>query len=243
MPLLALSVYSCDKGDDGDGDNGSGGYTWPKYDKLVKAINWQDEDGNTDNCTFTYDDQQRITRVAWEGEGYFLSFSYEDNLVKINEDNRFYTTHTLDENGYLTRSDDQDGSYALHQYSNGYSSKSTERNPDRYEIVYTWNNGNLVGTSEKYTDENEPSNYGYSLTYNNVPNKLNINILEIFDFSWWDPTYINFKGRTPSNYPITLRENGENQHVYSYTFDSNNYPTKIVETTQGHKGTYTIIYY
>lgn len=245
LPLLAISFNSCSK--DGD-ENGGDSYQWPKYDRLVKTINWQDEDGCIDKCTFTYDNQQRLTKVAWNEE-YFMLFTYNGNKISINEDGEYYTTYTLDKNGYLTRQDDEDGSYALHQYSNGYASKSTEENNSEndHETVYTWANGNLVKTVEKSVDEYGTENYGYSWTYNNVENKLNINIFDILDSFWWDPAYIKFKGRYPKNYPITIAESDGETMTLSYTFDNDGYPTKIVETwTDGSDtstSTYIITYY
>lgn len=252
LPLLAITFNSCSKDDDGGDD----GYQWPTYGKLVKKVAWHsDTNDYNDDCEFTYDNQQRLVKATWDN-GYSKSLTYNNNTITLNDNGEFYTTYILDENGYLTRQNDDDGSYAVHEYSSGYSSKSTEikldkdSDYDKYEEIYTWLNGNLVKQVGRYYDGTKLLDYTftYNYTYNSIENKLNLNILDIFDFSYWEPTCINFRGRSLKNYPISQTNDDGETLSYSYTFDNDGYPTKIVETwADGHgytsSSTTTITYY
>jgi hypothetical protein len=219
--------------------------------KLVKILSLDDMDGsNTESWTFTYDNQERIADVTYYsyyyGDGE-LHLTYSGNRITQNNDG-YLSYLTLDENGYWTQYDDEYGDRPTnHEYYNGYASKSVgkwEDEDEEFEIIYNWDNGNLVGIDEEFKSmSSEYTNYySESYTYGNVNNRLNIDLSFILSDSMM-AHFLKFKGRYSKNYPLTISD-GDDVSTLSYTFDNAGYPTEIVVTQQDGDGyIINLIYY
>ena len=233
LPLMAIIFNSCSKGEDD-----SNTYV-PKYDKLVKTI--ANDSGSVE---FEYDDKQRITKVIWKDEtensDLIDTYAYLDFNNSVIVDNKwgYRATFTFDNNGFVI--EESGNNYARHQYSNGYIEGS------RWHGAYTWVNGNLTKIVSNIGDTR-------TYTYNNLENKLSVNIFDIdgfgIDYMIFDngDTFTNFEGSFPKNYPVTATI-GDNTTTFSYTYDLEGYPTKMVvnkyDPLEGIKIiTYTISYY
>jgi len=219
---MAITFNSCTKErESGGSKNGS--------TKLVKTLTG--DDGYY--TEFFYDKQQHLIKVI--NEEVYVTFTYnKDKITQEDHYNGYTTIYTLDNKGYVIRSDDYDDGvhehYTTHEYSNGYLVKSTS---DGGYTTYTWQNGNLT----KIVEDGGVQQYTEILTYNNIENKWN-----------YDPYFAElsliFKGVTSKNYLVKLTASSGFTSTLKYTYDSDGYPTKIViSSSYGGSETITITYY
>ncbi len=91
LSLAALTFNACNKDDNGDGNETYTG-------KLIKTIDLNEEGV----YTFTYDNQQRLTKVVseWDGERSEIYYTYSSNRIVAAWDDCDYIYH-LDADGYL----------------------------------------------------------------------------------------------------------------------------------------------
>lgn len=205
---------------------------------------------------YTYDDKHRITSIIVKGNDHLVgvtTFSYVNNQIVVNGD-LSEGTYSLDNNGYVIRVCGDNVDASLCEYSNGYIVK--ERNSEK-SITYSWENGNLI----KIIEDDGFYRRTRVLSYNNVENKLNIGkfgygIYEKYPIGgaesvgWFTFTYfdfIAFKGWTTKNFPVSetwsYREGNESTTRYTYTFDSDGYPTQLLMNVSGGVSTVTYTYY
>jgi len=87
------------------------------------------------------------------------------------------------------------------------------------------------------------SQYTEILTYGTEVNKLNINFFGDID------VFIQFKGIEPKNYQTGITTSSGSTYTFSYTFNSDGYPSVILLTTKNSGGAtydsnrYTFTYY
>ena len=278
LPLLAMALYSCSM-EEGAKSGGDGNT------KLVKTVRIQEfydgkpiRDGAYWTSELFYDDQRRLTRIRegygengrpyiGDGEDYIPAIIYGSNSIIIG-----WTNYYTDNNGYVTKIE-QEGEftrYVLIEYSNGYMAKATYSFSNRWSTrsgvnSYTWENGNCTKMNF-YSEHNDPpyygiiNNYGLTLTYGNVVNKMNVELwyignnggiadygLEQYNFGFF--TNFGLKGMKSKNLPISVAYNDDPDHeTFSYTFDSEGYPIQIITNYNdsydpGRYLRFTITYY
>lgn len=232
LPLLAVSFNSCDKGDDGDGDDPQGNVALVK--KIVNG-DWSME--------FQYDNQQRVIKAIERDEDYTsnIAFTYATNKITVAGDDGDYTgEYTFNSDGYLVKFGDTaigEGEYSnTFTYSNGYVAKSVDN--DGYSTTYSWSDGNMV---ESRSSDGDIVAY----TYTDYPNKTNMPFPD-FLLDWDIP--IKCKGACSKNFEATHTwkyENAEDDtRTYSYTFNADGNPTEIKRTdSDGYSSTTYITYY
>ncbi len=263
LPLLAILFYSCSKDDDGSGHNGNG--DTPKYGKLVKEIEIVYA-GNADNLTkleYEYDDQQRVIKVSghYGNYPYNRTYTYENKLIieTASYGDKFTDLDASTEIDSILLNDD---GYAI---SNQQQSSALDENPfDEYEYTdghlsgwieyihgtrdesktFVWSDGNLTAESSHVDwgmgEDDLPL---CSYTYGDVEDKTNLYLVD--DNQCGQQFDIKMQGWSSKNFLIAQDENGS-IITYSYTFDSDGYPTQIVETygsTGSSSDTVTISYY
>ena len=240
LPLMAMIFNSCSKDE--------GGIDIPKYAKLLKMIT-----NDNGSVLFEYDDQQRITKVIWSDQAgnpdLVDTYTHINNNVWVSNRWGYSVFFDFDNDGYIIGENGFRHMYAdghiKTKSSNGYTRTKSENELGNISSSYTWTNGNLTQIIGNDVD--------CTYTYNNVENKLNVNIFDMdgfgIDYMIFDDgdTFTNFKGTFSKNYPVTAKM-GNHTATFSYTYDSEIYPTKIVvdryNPLEGAKTiTYTLTYY
>jgi hypothetical protein len=242
MVAMALIFNSCTK-DDGGNDNGNGS------GKLVKTVLTENDNGVSWLIEIEYDNQKRPIKVnmsSSSGSTDNRTISYGNNSVTVNligdDYVELFFELVLNNDGSLSKmtTDEVDGDdWTIYEYSNGYVSKEDD---DWEDTEFTWFNGNLTKTVS--IDENGDTETTI-LTYNDVEDKLNLDI-GLYSPFYWGGEYTNkIKGTYSKNYPVSVTESSGASITYQYTFDSDGYPTKIVTTGRNGYGsrTETITYY
>lgn len=221
LPVMALCLASCEK------NNGGG---LPTYgEKLVKKISYEGGFG----CEYEYDEKGRLIQWTFydddRGDDIYL-YSYGDNVIictehDYNSNDASITKYYLDDDGFLTKAEDEYGDIESYVYSDG---KLTT-------ICYPDDNGGVDAESFLWQGENiSVYNYGSSggerrVEYTNIENKPNIYIFHPTgdDFQ---TTYLpfRFKGTTSKYLPqrIYFDEDSYSYEV-SYELDSDGYVTTI----------------
>ncbi|HIW65464.1 MAG TPA: DUF4595 domain-containing protein [Candidatus Alistipes intestinipullorum] len=215
-------------------------------ERLISQILYEYESSSyaeTETVDFTYDDQNRITRVEnvykengetsdirkflYEyGEGVIhvtTIYSSSDNSFK--DESESYTAY-LNEAGYVTRAEWNDGTEVTYTYDDENRLILVEEEGESEE--YVWENGNLVETRYTYKEE-EPyiNRYGY---YEEYPNKENFDLY--YDFFSWDEE-LGLTGRLGvANRNLLKQVRGQGSQAgkddidISYEFDDEGYVTK-----------------
>jgi len=231
LPTIAMTIHSCSKGEDDQDDD---------HDvRLLKTIS-----SDSGSVEFVYDNLQRIIKVIWSDQSgnpdLIDSYEYKSysvyNVVEVNNKWGYRIGFMLDGNGYVVGEVYGDGSKD-HQYTDGYLTSSRDGR------VYTWENANLTKIANLHDDT-------YTYAYNNVVNKLNVNIFDLDGFGFGylihddGDTCTHFKGTSSRNYPVTATI-GDDTVTYTYTYDSKGYPTKIAISRHKlfEEVGYTLTYY
>ena len=204
--------------------------------------------------TFEYDENGRVIRSEWIEDGNTFTIAdvaYTDDMIietgpggkqQVSEDGTGTTTesqlkeeyiHYLNDDGYVIKTEYKDywsdETYnttvsQTYEYENG---KLVKVHSDGFVYELQWQGDDIVGISQKGDIKNTTE----SITYSNIEDKFNINILSLFGvgFSvrgtidiWGTATGIDFKGMASEHLPQML--DGE---VYSYELDSDGYVTTI----------------
>lgn len=248
LPLLAMTFFSCSKGDGGDDkENTDIGGSGNGSERLVKSITTD----NNMSVEIRYDNQNRIvqTKGDFNGRNMDYTIEYDDkNRTATLQGSYVNFVMIYNSNGNIAYTQPDGTTY---QYSNGYiSSSSSEESLFGGKINYTWLDGKIIKVSFV---ESEVTG-DWTMDYNNIGNKLNINFPFGYGFTW-DLYFINkAKGASPQYYPTIIkyfsRRTAEGYTAtYQYFFDSDGFPTKIIENTYRNadkvsfSSTYTFTYY
>ena len=246
LPLMVMCFASCEKDKGNDGDS---------VQKLVKSITYMESPDYPLVTTFEYDENGRVIRSEWieDGNTFIIAdVAYTDDMIietgpggkqQASEDGTGTTTvsqlkeeyiHYLNDDGYVIKTEYKDywsdETYnttvsQTYEYENGKLAKVQSDGLVLYELQ--WQRDDIVNISQKYDINNTTE----SITYSNIEDKFNINILSLFGvgFSvrgtidiWGTATGIDFKGMTSGHLPQML--DGE---VYSYELDADGYVTTI----------------
>ncbi len=251
LSLLAIiTLNSCGNDDNGGDDNNGAGGT-PK--KLVKSIITEDViDGDRYHktlYTFQYDEQSRLINISAAGDRIgTATYNYEGNEITIEDDiyygSRVFGTLSFNDDAYLTKYEEEDDYNVTFTYKNGYL---TQRSSNTDE--YTWQNGNLVAIEQIYDDGDYREEYKEEWAYDKAPNKMNIMNMydQRFDLSGRMVCWLKLKRISSKNLPssTTRYYDGIPKGIttYTYTFDDEGYPTKIVQSMDpDNTSTYTITY-
>jgi hypothetical protein len=199
--------------------------------------------------TFYYDNLNRLTKVHFTIVNYTgndswseveWNYAYTKNTITlmlcVDDDGQVHcseTTYLLDNNGYCTQYGDGKN-IAKFTYENGYlkSSKSSHNGGIKDECSYFWENSNMKTQSGIYAMAGGTnSTYESNAEYGNKENLLNIrlffeNMPSLTDFNWL--LFIKFKGIASKNY-LVKTFNQYTTNIYNYEFDTNGYPTEIIE--------------
>ena len=224
---------------------------------------------------FTYDDNKRVSSVFWmtsETHADFINIEYDSNQIVVKERGNNRSMYAIDNNGYIVSGEGvpfpareniipgtggTEYVSATYEYSNGYISNVNYRPKGYFSWEtqvnsYTWENGNLIQIIDQYRDR--CARCTRTRTYNNVENKLNIDIVsfgvnDLYYFQCRDPevssTYIRrefnilkFKGWSSKNFPVSetwsYKDGTGSTTTYKYTFDSDGYPTKVTASSNHH---------
>ena len=139
--------------------------------------------------------------------------------------------YTLDDNLYLTKSETtssrdkyKNNWIEEYTYADGYWTKSLCKKYEDSFSSFTWANGNMV---EIESNNGNMDYEDHTFTYTDKLNKMNIN-------PFWSPNFslMKFKGTFSQHLPSSYTESSNSIATFEYTFDSDGYPTKIVETSQ-----------
>jgi hypothetical protein len=235
MPLMAITLNSCEKEPDkgNDNSNGSG--------KLVKSIVYETvHDGSSfiRDEEYKYDDQQRLIGIDYSISGNdnysgTTTFSYSGNTVSIEYRERGSTEeflYTFDDDGYLIKEVYDDGNYQTFEYSNGCVSKVIYGGEEL--VNYTWSDGNIVKNS--YSQNPSGGQVTITFTHHNAEDRLNVNLMQEAN-----STDLRFKGMHSrdllASETNTMRYSDGSESVtlstFEYTFDDDGYPTGIVESS------------
>lgn len=245
LPFMVMCFASCEK------DNGNDGNT---VQKLVKSITYMESPDYPLITTFEYDENGRVIRSEWIEDGNTFTIAdvaYSDDMIietgpggkqQVSEDGTGTTTvsqlkeeyiHYLNDDGYVIKTEYKDywsdETYnttvsQIYEYMNGKLSKVQSDG-----IIYglQWQGDDIVNVSQK----TDMGNATESITYSDIEDKFNINILSQFGFGfntvgiidiWGSVSGIDFKGISNRHLPQML--DGE---VYSYELDSDGYVTTI----------------
>lgn len=260
LPLVALSLASCEKNNDNKG-----------YEKLIKTISGYSTDFDTNNglCTsiFEYDTQHRITKVTVSGYNEMYTYEYIGNEIiekywysksgqgaAFNESEMIsdrYTRYILNDDGYLSREesfwglDEQLGrTCIIYVYDNGLLKKSIEDSSNGFhsEHTYEWYNNNIIRcTHIGQSDMFSTTTYVYG-----DEDKGNIMGWYSDDSPWLQihgipDTYLVFKGMKNKNLITSLTEYDRtgsisyvNSRNFYYQFDADGY---VIETALEQNGT------
>ncbi|MDR1170916.1 MAG: hypothetical protein LBL24_00520 [Bacteroidales bacterium] len=224
--ILSVGLFSCSK--DNDDDNPDASVYLPKR-------MYGTHKGNQWNATFAYDSQNRLVSSTVENKQTTLTVSYPANgqyEIKVSHSgDDSYTLYTAEETGNIVEIKEI-------EYYNG-------RTGDPEEYYYTVENGRIVNWI--YTGEMESYTYDSSgniteMTWTSQRSSLQGTQTMKYDdkkgiFSniktpvWilWDILDID-----QINHPLffvnnitELKDNGELDETYEYTYNSDNYPTAI----------------
>lgn len=237
LPLLAVSFNSCSKDDDGGSESND--------KKIVSQVSVKNHYG-TYVLEFSYDSQNRLTKIYEDAENY-TTFDYSGNTVTITdaygEGHIDVYTATLNSQGYITVLKDEDGNTTSYTYDgNGYLSKTVWGDGSEGELLCTWSNGDLV--MEKSTG-GDP--YIANYEYTSIVNKTNLNV---YALTWGyfhvdDPELLGVNGLLGKMNTNLIKKatDYDGTRSFSYTFDSDGYPTTITENDDSNgTSTYTITY-
>jgi hypothetical protein len=206
LPLLAISFFSCKK--DNEEENGNS-------TKLLKTVEWIVNEESL-MYTFHYDVQNRPTKVYTTVNGCSYpepSFvlEYSTNAITIFTGNDPNVQYQLDDNGHVAYCN-----YQTFIYENGYLK---ERIYNDSKVEYSWINGNIVQEGH------------ITYEYSNKEDLLNIDVFNLFyEYDRW----LKLKGHTSKNYLVKQSTGGGN-YTYEYTFDTEGYPTKIIQSYNGQE--------
>jgi hypothetical protein len=251
LPLLVILFIACNKNN--EEENGT-------PTKLVKTVEIFESAPLT--FTYFYDNKNRLSKIHfhYEAPEYFeteYNLTYGTNTVTycINTGGNDETlaTYTFDNNGYCVSYFCNKSTDCLvdFTYENGYLKSSNAPiylgYQDGFESSYFWNNGNLTYAKTIYSSH--PNNtLEYNAVFSNKEDLLNIPIQSVklsgLGFDEMHP--IKFKGIASKNYLVKQTAGGRN-YTYEYTFDTDGYPTQIIERESAYyeesERKYIITYY
>lgn len=234
LPLLAITFNSCSSSDD---DNGTGNQS-----KLVKQM----DDGEM-KYKYEYDTQDRPIKIiatdAYDGSKRTSTITYNSTKITVNSTYEGYSwteVYTLDNNGYVIEMEytDGDGDNYIEEYTytDGYWTKVTYGDGDY--STFTWNNGNRVNVQSVGSTNNDYYDWPRTTTYTDKLDKMSVNWFYSLNYS-----HLKLKGTYSKNLPLTIEHPELGSTTYEYTFDSDGYPTKVIETGSYDTRTTHITYY
>ena len=218
LPVMALFLASCEKNNEE--------WSVTTYgEKLVKKISCEGGFG----CEYEYDEKGRLIQCTfYHDRGEVISlYSYGDNVIICTEyrsysDDASITKYYLDDDGFLTKAEYEDGDTESYIYSDG--KLTTICYPNGNNLFFLWQGENI-----SVYDYGGP--YEEHVEYTDIEDKSNINIFYVTAGDAIQTTYLpfRFKGTTSKYLP---------QHIYSddsdisiievsYELDSDGYVTTI----------------
>lgn len=250
--ILALSAgffTSCDDDDDDNNDNGS-----IVINQNLKNLVYSDGQGGT---KFEYDSKGRCVK-SYSPRG-TSEYTYNGNTItgtSVTEDWNEVLSGKLNSNGFfktLTSQDKISGEVSVENYTydkdghvikNTYKINSIEDNYAAYfELIYVWENGDLVSCTEKSHEEYEGDVYdeerNYSFKYTNdvvtepIENKACIPLIQPY-LEGLDK-YIslrNFVGVAGKHLPVSIVHPEGQELIIDWTFDADGYPINVSSSIQ-----------
>ena len=184
---------------------------------------------NTHVNNISYDNQDRISKVAWSNSS--LTYTYSANSITEDLDDSGYmeqTVYTLDSQNRIVRAvrgTELDVSYFYN--AEGYLSELKDGSETK---AFVWQNGNMVeGDGITYSYYNEAVPQSYLITAYGA-NSIYLN------------SYLyNYFGKISKNL-IKTESIGQNTTNYQYEKDTQGRVTKITSINGGNKDTYAISY-
>ena len=256
--FLCVGFASCGDDDDNNADNAGTGTVFPEGTKKLVSINDGDE-----TTTFKYADGKLVS-VQAGSERYTFSYSGSKvTMVGQSSSDKIIYTMNIGSDGFITGGTGvytetyegetyEDKSNFSFSYKNGYLTgmdvNSSANNGDKGSGTYrfTWENGNLIKTVSEWssTEEGVKEEWGetYTATYGSDLNVANISFfdevadLEDLEYAY----YAGLLGKSTKNLLKTVvnqYESYSDTHNYSYTFNDDKYPVKVI--IDGHSNTYT----
>ena len=218
LPVMALFLASCEKNNEE--------WSVTTYgEKLVKKISCEGGFG----CEYEYDEKGRLIQctIYYDDGGEDISlYSYGDNVIICTEhdsysDDASITKYYLDDDGFLTKVEYEDGDTESYIYSDGKLTTICHPNGN---CLYLWQGENI-----------SVYDYGSSLEehveYTDIEDKSNINIFYVTAGDAIQTTCLpfRFKGTTSKYLPqhIYCDNNDTSIIEVSYELDSDGYVTTI----------------
>jgi PBP1b-binding outer membrane lipoprotein LpoB len=207
-------------------------FTYDSTNKITER-NYQESGSSTysDNYAYSYDANGKLSSYTANNES--VNLEYNNNIVTV--------TGTIEGNA---------GSSAdLELNPNGLVIKLTESN--QYTNFEYDSNGNM--TTAKSYDNSDNLLLEYTLTYDNKVNPFygqleSIYIERFIEFFWeFEGIYISgFEGYSfpfLKNNITSISKTGAETTTYTYTYDSDDYPTNVFGDTSGNTITFDLEYY
>lgn len=229
---MCVNFTACSSGDDANG----GGFASER--KLVKMV-LQLDDG-TETHEFSYDNQGRVTEIKIDDEDDVWShlFYWEDNSVRIMQDDGEHRgTYTI-ENGlvrskYTPGDGHEEGCTDYYIYN--IADKLTRISCHTYTELTTeliWDDDKLISYVGTY-------DFCSTYTYGNITCKKGYYpLFELTDLTFTNPELVGMKtNQLPISCKYTPKVQAEEfTETYEYEFDSEGYISKII-VTRGSGGT------
>lgn len=195
---------------------------------------------------YTYDDQNRLIKIKEIDKGIETTESrefqfeygegtvhvtsvYSENAAESFKDEPVNYTAYLNEAGYVTRAEWEDGRTVIYTYDD--QNRLIRVEEDGAQADFIWKNGNIVETRIFYPDDEEPSSYHYTY-YEEFPNKENFD-LYYEDFSWNEELRIaGLTGIGNSHLVKQCRgvRDAKGDFDATYEFDDEGYVTSYTES-------------
>lgn len=226
---LCMPFTSCGGSDDDDNDGGS---SIVNSGKKLKSITCSD--GSSSSTKYVYGAEGYLAN-ATTSYGDKLGCTWGESQVTF-KDNYSTTVCTLT-NGKITKAKDSDNGTCTLSYDGNYLIYVQEGDGDIRKWV--WKNGNIV---EYYKNDELRKSFEY---YTDKPNKhytdVDVERLRLYDAlpleygSQAIAAHPGLIGASNKNLLKKVTDDDGDVYEYTYTLDSEGYPTTIVET-ESYKG-------
>lgn len=251
MVALAACWTSCSDDDDNDKDGDT-----PKGKKLVSKIELAAPTTQTKEfcVNLSYNDDCSLNKIdaklISENEKYTIVFTfyYNDKNLSIKEifqelstetaPEELISQYTLNDNGYITKKENEDEISTYIYDTENYLSKTETKeigysagsSPVYYPInnIHSWNSGNMISTSQTYEENN--TTYKYLFTYTNNENKEYIDLpyllTDLLITGGSLEQAIGLNGKMNKNLLQQIEIDGEKAD-FNYTLDNEGHITKV----------------